>query len=138
MSTPLDAAALGHAAIRRLAELSEDRDDLIVTVVEPEDGTFVWCSEPGLRTIAGRDPKELIGRSACTVMTPHDETYWRETLDETATGQTIQLDREIERPDGRRIRLSSTAWRVEGRDGPVVALSVRHPHERRGRGRPTP
>ncbi|MBW3659775.1 MAG: PAS domain-containing protein [Actinobacteria bacterium] len=127
---------LDHDAIRRLAELSSDREDLIVSVVEPDECRIVWCSEAGLRHIVDREPTEIVGRSPSTVLAPHDEHAWRRTVRDTATGETVQLDREVERPDGRRIRLSSTAWRVDGRDGPVVALSVRHPEERRGR-RPT-
>lgn len=122
---------LDHHAIRRLAELSADRDDLFVSVVEPDDGTILWISERGLRSIVGYEPDEVVGRSTCDVVTPEATDYWSRTRESAASGETVLAVREIERPNGRRIRLASTAWRVDGKAGPVVALTTIDPTERR-------
>lgn len=123
--------ALDHHAIRRLVELSADRDDLLVSVVEPEDGTILWCSERALRKLVGREPDEVIGRPTCDVMRPSEREYWSRARVHAASGETFQAVREVERPNGRRVRLSSTAWRVDGDRGPVVAVTTIDPTERR-------
>lgn len=129
MATP--DAMLDHHAIKRLAELSADRDDLLVSVIEPDDGTLLWCSEPGLRRIVGREPAEVVGRPTCDVMPAGEDDYWSRTRAHAATGATVQTIREVERPNGRRVRVSSTAWRVDGDRGPLVALTTIDPTERR-------
>lgn len=125
------ATVLDHHAIRRLAELSADRDDLLVSVVEPEDGTVLWVSERGLRSLVGREPDEVIGQPTHALAAQGDAEYWDQTRKEAATGETVLAVREFERPDGRRIRLASTIWRADGDRGPVIALTTRDPSERR-------
>jgi hypothetical protein len=128
--TPSD-TVLDHHAIRRLAELARDRDDLIVSVVEPDDGTILWCSEPGLRRITDRGPEEVVGRPTCLLVPTSDWSQLSRTRSEAASGRTVSVAGEIERPNGRRIRTISTAWRVDGDTGPVVALTLKDPTERR-------
>lgn len=122
---------LDHHAIRRLADLSVDRDDLLVSVVEPTDGTILWVSERGVRSLIGREPSEVIGRATCDIISPSERDYWSRTRAAAATGETVLAVREVERPNGRRVRLASTAWRVDGDRGPVVALTTLDPTERR-------
>lgn len=122
---------LDHHAIRRLAELSVDRDDLLVSILEPDDGTVLWVSEAGLRSLVGREPQEVIGKPSHTLGSRGDAEYWKHTRAEAATGETVQAVREYERPDGRRIRLASTIWRADGDRGPVISLTTRDPSERR-------
>lgn len=122
---------LGHDAIRRLADLSAERDDLVVSVVEPSDGTILWCSEPGLRRLAQREPDEVVGKPTCVLVPPRDWAHWNRTRADAARGHTIAVTGEIERPDGRCIRVWGAAWRVDGDTGPVVAVSVKDPTERR-------
>ncbi|MBW3621414.1 MAG: PAS domain-containing protein [Actinobacteria bacterium] len=122
---------LDHHAIRRLAELSADRDDFLVSIIEPDDGTVLWVSEPGLRALVGREPQEVIGKPSHTLVARGDVEYWRSTRAEAASGETVVAVREYERPDGRRIRLASTIWRADGNRGPIISLTTRDPSERR-------
>lgn len=122
---------LQHHVIRRLAELSADRDDLVVSVLEPSDGTVLWCSERGMRRLVGREPCDVIGKPTHALLTGGQAEDCARVRDAAARGETVLAVREIERPDGRRIRLASTMWRADADRGPVIALTTRDPWERR-------
>lgn len=112
--------------IAYLCDLADGAERLIVTLTSVPDGTMLWVSPDGLRSVLGYDPEDIVGTPGPSLLASRSQTSeFDDALAVVGAGETTAGWYDAEHKTGRRVLLRVTAWRIT----PDVAVSLAVPEE---------
>lgn len=123
--------------VSTLRGIAESIDDVIMCLTSTTDGTVLWVSRPGLRSILGYVPDEVVGEVGPSMLTgASDDRRFQDALGVVRAGATATGRYEARHKRGHGVVLRVTTWQLRGdvavglavRDGtPDTAPEVRMP-----------
>lgn len=116
---------LDNVALRRLRELTEDRDDAIVHVVD-RDLNMLWASPAGSRAIFGRELPTFAGRRVTDFVHPDDVEGLEEAFRRARRGDSSTWTGRTYDEAGQLHDMRTVVWSIP-HEGDIVFVGVSLP-----------
>lgn len=116
---------LSQAAIARLVDLVDDRDDVVVSLVD-RNLDLLWASPLGSKSLFGREQQDFAGQPITLFVHPDDADHLVERYRRASNGDAQSWDTRALNADGTYSPVRAIVWPVET-EGDVAYVGITRP-----------
>lgn len=118
-------AYLSEESIKRLVELVEDREDVVVSLVD-RNLDLLWASPMGSRSMFGREQQDFAGQPITVFVHDEDAPDIVEAYRRASFGDAVSQDVRALNADGSYSPVRAIVWPVEAADD-VAYVGITRP-----------